>query len=279
MGGRELLAGSLLSGALHAGLLAALVTVSLPTPPPEKKEITVRLTGLSVKKEGPAAHEGFTTFTNPYKNYLAHARSPSTTKPSPEPKKEQKKKRKRKKLKKRLKKRTAVKKKAVAKKTVKPKKTKKTALRAVERKSSAEAAAAASAALASTAGAASPAGSSGGPKKGGGGSGRLAYARGAGGGGGGASFISTNYALITELIRKHLEYPYVARRMGWEGKVVVSIELAPSGCKGVRLVSSSGYSVLDQSALRTVKKLCPKFPKPKDEPVVVKVPIAFRLTN
>jgi len=49
-------------------------------------------------------------------------------------------------------------------------------------------------------------------------------------------------------------YPMAARRMGWEGRVVLNVEvLAEGACGGISVFQSSGHEVLDNAALRTVK--------------------------
>lgn len=49
-------------------------------------------------------------------------------------------------------------------------------------------------------------------------------------------------------------YPLVARRMGYQGKVVLNVEVLAEGRAGeVKLQSSSGYDILDRAALQTVK--------------------------
>ncbi len=49
-------------------------------------------------------------------------------------------------------------------------------------------------------------------------------------------------------------YPMVARRMGWQGKVVLSVEVLASGLPGqVKLHQSSGHDVLDNAALQAVR--------------------------
>lgn len=49
-------------------------------------------------------------------------------------------------------------------------------------------------------------------------------------------------------------YPMAARRMGWEGRVVLNVEvLAEGSCGDVNVFQSSGHDVLDNAALRTVK--------------------------
>ena len=49
-------------------------------------------------------------------------------------------------------------------------------------------------------------------------------------------------------------YPMVARRMGFHGKVILNVEVLAEGRAGdVRLHQSSGYDILDNAALQTVK--------------------------
>jgi protein TonB len=49
-------------------------------------------------------------------------------------------------------------------------------------------------------------------------------------------------------------YPLVARRMGYQGKVILNVEVLAEGRAGeVKLQSSSGYEILDKAALQTVK--------------------------
>ncbi|MBU1213662.1 MAG: energy transducer TonB [Gammaproteobacteria bacterium] len=49
-------------------------------------------------------------------------------------------------------------------------------------------------------------------------------------------------------------YPLVARRMGYQGKVVLNVEVLAEGRAGeVKLQTSSGFDILDKAALQTVK--------------------------
>jgi protein TonB len=46
----------------------------------------------------------------------------------------------------------------------------------------------------------------------------------------------------------------VAKRMGWEGKVVLSVEVLASGSPGqISVRQSSGHEVLDKTALQAVR--------------------------
>ncbi|MDD2915917.1 MAG: energy transducer TonB [Gallionella sp.] len=49
-------------------------------------------------------------------------------------------------------------------------------------------------------------------------------------------------------------YPMVARRMGWQGKVVLNVEVLASGSPGqIKLQQSSGHEVLDNAAMQAVR--------------------------
>lgn len=49
-------------------------------------------------------------------------------------------------------------------------------------------------------------------------------------------------------------YPMMARRMSWQGKVVLNVEVLASGLAGqVKLHQSSGHDVLDNAALQAVR--------------------------
>ena len=77
-------------------------------------------------------------------------------------------------------------------------------------------------------------------------------------------------------------YPALAYKMRVQGKVILLVEVLPSGqAGGVSIEVSSGNELLDKSALETVKKW--QFsPARKDGVIVaqvVKVPISFNLNN
>lgn len=77
-------------------------------------------------------------------------------------------------------------------------------------------------------------------------------------------------------------YPLEARNKGYQGKVLLKVEVLPDGRVGeIELKESSGYEVLDQSALATVKKW--RFiPARKGKVAIscwVNVPITFQLKD
>ncbi|RKX61484.1 MAG: hypothetical protein DRP29_00155 [Thermodesulfobacteriota bacterium] len=90
-------------------------------------------------------------------------------------------------------------------------------------------------------------------------------------------FLKEKLSIIRNLIRQYLKYPYMARKMGWEGKVIVSFMLNPNGgIENLKIEKSSNYKVLDKEALKAVKRASKLFPIPPVN-VKVKVPILFRL--
>jgi protein TonB len=61
--------------------------------------------------------------------------------------------------------------------------------------------------------------------------------------------------LKTDLAR-HFQYPYVARLRGWEGDVLLAFTVDSNGrLKRIRVAHSSGFPVLDRSALDSLGKV------------------------
>lgn len=75
-------------------------------------------------------------------------------------------------------------------------------------------------------------------------------------------------------------YPRIARRRGYEGVVLLRVEILPNGRVGeIRVKKSSGHAMLDRSALKTVKKWRFIPAKRRGEPIRIwaEVPIKFDL--
>jgi protein TonB len=91
------------------------------------------------------------------------------------------------------------------------------------------------------------------------------------------SFLRERLSVISNIVQRHIDYPPIARRMGWEGKVLVSFVLEPNGdIRDLKVLKGSGYEVLDREALDAIRRSYKDFPKPPVS-VVVKLPISFRL--
>ena len=89
---------------------------------------------------------------------------------------------------------------------------------------------------------------------------------------------ATNFAWIRDAIQNAIAYPATARRMGWEGKVVVAFQLLPDGSvRDVRVVQGSGHAALDRGAIDAVRNASP-FPRFPVEAEVI-TPVVYRLTT
>lgn len=76
------------------------------------------------------------------------------------------------------------------------------------------------------------------------------------------------------------EYPFVARKRGYQGRVVLRVDVLPNGtADSVELASSSGYDSLDAAAVRTVRQWRFVPARHNGEPVAaaVTVPVLFKL--
>ena len=86
---------------------------------------------------------------------------------------------------------------------------------------------------------------------------------------------------LTEIIGRQRTYPRLARVRGWEGTVILRLQLLPGGrLHEVVMANSSGHDVLDRQALVMARRLS-SWPLPPDElrerEITVLVPVEFRL--
>jgi periplasmic protein TonB len=88
--------------------------------------------------------------------------------------------------------------------------------------------------------------------------------------------LKDTFAYIRDLITKQLVYPPIARRMNWSGKAVVTFIITEAGAvHTIRIIESSGYSILDKCALETIQSLAPLPRQPVQ--VEITVPVNFTL--
>ncbi len=100
------------------------------------------------------------------------------------------------------------------------------------------------------------------------------------GGVGGASYQALQAALHRALLPR-LDYPMLARRRGWEGRVRIGLIVEPDGdLKGVHVVESSGFKVLDRAAVKDLKEVGTLTAVESwlgDEEMDVTLPVHYRL--
>lgn len=103
---------------------------------------------------------------------------------------------------------------------------------------------------------------------GGGWGGTLDYGR------GGAA--ERSFAFIRENIMRNITYPERARRMGWEGKVLLSFVVLENGTvEALKIVNSSGIRALDENAKEAVLKT--RFSQRIPYRMAVVLPVEYRL--
>ena len=80
----------------------------------------------------------------------------------------------------------------------------------------------------------------------------------------------------------HPTYPLIARKKGWEGRVVLQTDVDKEGnVKFIRILESSGFKVLDDISIETLKtwKFKPAKLGNKFVDDIVNIPVKFVLTN
>jgi len=111
----------------------------------------------------------------------------------------------------------------------------------------------------------------------------VAAARGGSGGGDGSGGDGSGGARVAYGTNPLPPYPLVARRLGKDGVVLLEVLVAPDGrAADVRMIRSSGFAPLDESAVTTVRERWRFVPARRDGVAVesrVTVPIRFRLAG
>jgi len=75
-------------------------------------------------------------------------------------------------------------------------------------------------------------------------------------------------------------YPSVAREQGWQGTALLKVQVLKNGTVGaLEILRSSGYAILDRSALKAVKdwKFIPAQKDGQPIEIGVEIPVTFRL--
>ena len=93
----------------------------------------------------------------------------------------------------------------------------------------------------------------------------------------GAKFLKLNYKIIYDILQRNLTYPFIARKMGWEGRVVISFVLTPLGkVEDIKILKSSGYEILDENTVKVLRSCAKLFPIPPVR-VRITIPVVYRL--
>ncbi len=79
---------------------------------------------------------------------------------------------------------------------------------------------------------------------------------------------------------KPISYPRWAMANGWQGKMVIAIEIREDGSVGLyQLMHSTGYKVLDEAAIEALQswKFHPAIKEGKPTKICIQIPIRFQL--
>jgi len=91
-----------------------------------------------------------------------------------------------------------------------------------------------------------------------------------------SQYIKQHYKYISRIVQSNISYPYIAKKMLWEGRVTLSFIIKGDGSvQDICLEQSSGFDVLDDNAKETVRNTAP-FPPPVVEAKII-LPIVYRL--
>ena len=105
----------------------------------------------------------------------------------------------------------------------------------------------------------------------GGGTGKISGSSGGEGGNG-----QHDYGYVREIVMKHLKYPEKARRMGLEGRVIMSFIITESGlARDIKVVESSGFQMLDDAASDAISRV--NLSRSDPHRLIVHLPVEFRL--
>ena len=95
-------------------------------------------------------------------------------------------------------------------------------------------------------------------------------------------FASSATYKIGSAKNPHPTYPLIARKKGWEGRVIIQAEIDREGnVSDIKVLKSSGFKVLDNASLETLKiwKFTPAKIGDKFVDDTVNIPVKFLITN
>tara|TARA_B100000242_G_scaffold101863_1_gene70173 strand:- start:64 stop:780 length:717 start_codon:yes stop_codon:yes gene_type:complete len=97
-----------------------------------------------------------------------------------------------------------------------------------------------------------------------------------------STFASSATYKIGSAKNPHPTYPLIARKKGWEGRVIINAKIDREGnVSEIKVLESSGFKVLDNASLETLKKwkFTPAKIGNKFVTDTVNIPVKFLITN
>lgn len=91
-----------------------------------------------------------------------------------------------------------------------------------------------------------------------------------------ARYLKEHFEYIRIRVLGNIDYPDRARRMNWEGTVLVSFIVTADGrAENINILQSSGFPILDRNVVGAIRRSVP-FPKPPVSAQIV-IPIIYSL--
>jgi protein TonB len=92
-----------------------------------------------------------------------------------------------------------------------------------------------------------------------------------------AQYVKEHFLYIKDRVQNKITYPRIARKMGWQGRVLISFTICRDGSvKDIRIVESSGFKALDNNAVKIIQRVAP-FPKPPVSAELT-IPVIYKLS-
>lgn len=90
-------------------------------------------------------------------------------------------------------------------------------------------------------------------------------------------YVKEHFLYIKDSVQGKITYPRIARKMGWQGRVLISFTICRDGSvKDIRIVESSGFKALDNNAVKVIQKVAP-FPRPPVSAELT-IPVIYKLS-
>lgn len=90
-------------------------------------------------------------------------------------------------------------------------------------------------------------------------------------------YLKEHFLYIKNSIQNKISYPRMARKMGWQGRVLISFVVCKDGSvKDIQIIESSGFKALDKNAVEVIQKVAP-FPKPPVSAELI-IPVTYKLS-
>jgi protein TonB len=83
---------------------------------------------------------------------------------------------------------------------------------------------------------------------------------------------------IISIISKNIEYPYLAKKRGYEGRFVLELQIDNSGkLITYNIIEAKGKNILKKEIIKTISSI--DYPKHNFKNLKIKIPIEFKLTS